>query len=79
MSEILADLYPWVKALHVISIIAWMAGLFYCINLAQRIKTMNPNDEEIKSAFYKISAANMASMGAAFLGLALVLAGLIID
>jgi putative membrane protein len=23
------DAYPWVKALHVISVIAWMAGLFY--------------------------------------------------
>ena len=25
----LANLYPWTKALHVISLIAWMAGLFY--------------------------------------------------
>lgn len=23
------DLYPWIKSLHVISVIAWMAGLFY--------------------------------------------------
>jgi len=23
------DLYPWVKALHVIAVIAWMAGLLY--------------------------------------------------
>ena len=22
-------LYPWIKALHVISVIAWMAGMFY--------------------------------------------------
>lgn len=29
MGEILAGLYPWTKALHVISVIAWMAGLFY--------------------------------------------------
>jgi protoporphyrinogen IX oxidase len=26
---VLADWYPWVKALHVMSVIAWMAGLFY--------------------------------------------------
>ena len=26
---VLIDLYPWIKALHVISIIAWMAGLLY--------------------------------------------------
>jgi protoporphyrinogen IX oxidase len=25
----LADLYPWIKALHVIAVVAWMAGLFY--------------------------------------------------
>ena len=29
MVEILQNSYPWVKALHVISVIAWMAGLFY--------------------------------------------------
>ena len=25
----LADAYPWIKALHIISIVAWMAGLLY--------------------------------------------------
>jgi protoporphyrinogen IX oxidase len=25
----LADLYPWTKALHIVSIIAWMAGMLY--------------------------------------------------
>lgn len=25
----LAALYPWIKALHVIAVVAWMAGLFY--------------------------------------------------
>lgn len=29
MTDLLADWYPWVKALHVVSVIAWMAGLFY--------------------------------------------------
>ena len=29
MTEILASLYPWLKALHIISVISWMAGLFY--------------------------------------------------
>jgi protoporphyrinogen IX oxidase len=29
MSELLANLHPWTKALHVISFVAWMAGLFY--------------------------------------------------
>jgi putative membrane protein len=29
MAETLALAYPWVKSLHVIAVIAWMAGLFY--------------------------------------------------
>jgi protoporphyrinogen IX oxidase len=24
-----ADFYPWIKSLHVIAVVAWMAGLFY--------------------------------------------------
>ncbi|MBC9207679.1 protoporphyrinogen oxidase HemJ [Roseomonas aerophila] len=27
--DALAGVYPWVKALHLISVIAWMAGMFY--------------------------------------------------
>ena len=27
--SVLLPLYPWVKALHVVSMVAWMAGLFY--------------------------------------------------
>ena len=29
ITDFLLTLYPWTKALHVISVIAWMAGLFY--------------------------------------------------
>jgi protoporphyrinogen IX oxidase len=29
MSNLLSTLYPWTKALHVISMTAWMAGMFY--------------------------------------------------
>ncbi|MEQ3625693.1 MAG: protoporphyrinogen oxidase HemJ [Celeribacter sp.] len=29
MTNLIADLYPWTKSLHIISVIAWMAGLFY--------------------------------------------------
>lgn len=29
MIEFLAGIYPWTKALHIVSVIAWMAGLFY--------------------------------------------------
>lgn len=29
MTDLLALWYPWIKTLHVVSVIAWMAGLFY--------------------------------------------------
>ena len=29
MGDILIVLYPWIKSLHLISVISWMAGLFY--------------------------------------------------
>lgn len=29
MSDLLALMYPWIKAFHIMSVIAWMAGLFY--------------------------------------------------
>ena len=29
MSDILAIFYPWIKTLHIISVISWMAGLLY--------------------------------------------------
>jgi putative membrane protein len=29
VTEILATAYPWTKALHIVSMVAWMAGLFY--------------------------------------------------
>ena len=29
MSDLLAILYPWIKSLHLIAVIAWMAGLLY--------------------------------------------------
>ena len=29
MSDLLATLYPWTKAFHIMAVIAWMAGIFY--------------------------------------------------
>jgi putative membrane protein len=29
MTDLLSALYPWTKALHIMSVISWMAGLFY--------------------------------------------------
>lgn len=29
MTDLLASFYPWVKAIHVMAVITWMAGIFY--------------------------------------------------
>lgn len=29
MTNLLATLYPWTKALHIMAVLTWMAGLFY--------------------------------------------------
>ncbi len=29
MSDILSLAYPWIKGLHIMSVISWMAALFY--------------------------------------------------
>lgn len=29
MTDFLAGAYPWIKALHVMAVLSWMAGLFY--------------------------------------------------
>ena len=55
-----------------------MFGLVWCINLARRVKGGHVPDDQLQSAFIKISAVNMASMGGAFIGLALLLVGLIL-
>lgn len=55
-----------------------LLGLFWCIRLARRAQSGAMSDEELKGAFSKISAVNMASMGGATLGLAMILVGLIL-
>lgn len=29
MTDLLIDLYPWTKSVHIMAVISWMAGLFY--------------------------------------------------
>lgn len=49
MIDFLGYAYPWVKALHVVSVIAWMAGLFYLPRLfvyhAERVGQSGTNHE----------------------------------
>lgn len=46
MGDFLAFLYPWTKSLHVISVIAWMAGIFYLPRLFVRhTESVEPGSE----------------------------------
>ncbi len=48
MTDFLLEMYPWTKAFHLISVIAWMAGLFYLPRLfvyhAGKVKTGSNTD-----------------------------------
>ncbi len=51
MSEILASLYPWTKSLHVVSVISWMAGLFYLPRLFVHHVEQQGRDGHINETF----------------------------
>ena len=51
MSEFLISAYPWVKSLHVISVISWMAGLFYLPRLFVYHVERAQNNREISELF----------------------------
>lgn len=47
MGDLLASLYPWTKAFHIISVISWMAGMFYLPRLfVYHTEQSNPGDEK---------------------------------
>lgn len=58
MTDLLANLYPWVKSLHVISVITWMAGLFYLPRLfvyhEERVKTGSETDALFQTMEYRL-------------------------
>jgi len=84
MTDFLAAAYPWVKSLHVISVIAWMAGLFYLPRLFVYHAEKGDN-AEIDGLFqtmeYRLLRAimNPAMIAAWVFGLALVLTPGIVD
>ena len=46
MSDFLISLYPWTKAFHIMSVIAWMAGLFYLPRLfVHHVEQAEKNDQ----------------------------------
>ena len=63
IGEYLAAAYPWTKSLHVISVIAWMAGLFYLPRLfvyhAEKVGTGTETDALFQTMEYRLLRAIM--------------------
>lgn len=81
----LSDIYPWVKALHVISVIAWMAGLFYLPRLfvyhAEKAVNGDPLDQLFQVMEHRLLKAimNPAMIATWVFGLALVVTPGVVD
>lgn len=58
MTSFFADIYLWVKALHVMAVIAWMAGLFYLPRLfvyhAEQVVVGEPTDKLFQTMEMKL-------------------------
>ncbi len=56
--DFLIGLYPWIKSLHVISVIAWMAGLFYLPRLfvyhAEKVGLEGETSDLFQTMEYKL-------------------------
>lgn len=49
IADFLSNLYPWTKAFHIMSVIAWMAGLFYLPRLfVHHVEQAGENPEMAK-------------------------------
>lgn len=85
MGDILASGYLWIKALHIVSVISWMAGLFYLPRLfvyhAERGATGSELSETLKVMEYKLLKfiVNPAGVATWIFGLMLVMTPGIID
>jgi putative membrane protein len=79
MGDFLASVYPWTKSLHVISVIAWMAGIFYLPRLfvyhTERVGSGNETDDLFQVMERKLLKMIMepAMIASWLFGLALVL------
>ena len=78
MTDFLAGIYPWTKALHIISVIAWMAGIFYLPRLfvyhVEKVEKGSETDRLFQEMERKLLRVimNPAMIGVWVFGLALV-------
>ncbi|MFC7702654.1 CopD family protein [Plastorhodobacter daqingensis] len=79
MWDFLALAYPWIKSLHILSVIAWMAGLFYLPRLfvyhVERVAAGGDTDLLFQTMEHKLLRyiMNPAMIAAWIFGLLLVL------
>ncbi|NNE50810.1 MAG: CopD family protein [Sulfitobacter sp.] len=85
MSDLLALAYPWVKAFHIISIISWMAALFYLPRLfvhhTEQVSLAGETHKLFTMMEYKLATVIMrpAMIASWIFGLLLVMTPGIID
>ena len=85
MTDFLISAYPWFKSLHIISVIAWMAGLFYLPRLFVYHVEQVDQVEGLRSLFETMerrllrAIMNPAMIGTWIFGLALVFTPGIVD
>lgn len=85
MSDILIFIYPWPKVFHILSVISWMAGLFYLprlfVNHAERSVPGDILDQTFQSMEYKLLRLimNPAMIATWIFGILLVLTPGIVD
>ena len=85
MGDWLWELYPWTKVLHVISVVAWMAGLFYLPRLfvyhTEEVETGSKTDELFQTMERRLLRAiiNPASIATWVFGLSLVFTPGLVD
>jgi len=85
MEDFLALAYPWTKSLHVISVVSWMAGLFYLPRLfvhhTERVTTGSETDNLFQMMELKLFKLimNPAMIATWIFGLVLVFTPGIVD
>ena len=85
VGDLLASIYPWTKALHVISVISWMAGLLYLPRLFVYHAERAPAGGELSETFKVMERkllkliVNPASIATWVFGLALVFTPGVVD
>ncbi len=59
MGAVLATLYPWTKTLHIVAMVAWMAGLFYLPRIFVYHAERAPGPGELSETFKVMEAKLM--------------------